>query len=79
MNFQVPKCVICKDVSDIDFRCINAHLSILQVICHSMQFSHKQLWYIHNLATKIGVSLQTEEFIMLCVFSSSQLSSVCGL
>ena len=40
MNFQVPKCVICVK-SDIDFRCIvfNAHLSILQVIGHSMRFS----------------------------------------
>ena len=40
MNFQVPKCVICVK-SDIDFRrnVFNAHLSILQVIGHSMRFS----------------------------------------
>ena len=56
-------CHLCKVKSDIDFRCIvfNAHLSILQVIGHSMRFSPPS-------KIKVQVSLHREEFYnVLCV------------
>ena len=60
-----------EDTSDIDFRCIvfNACLSILQVICHSMQFSLTSgcgTYITWQLKSRFGSVYLQRNFIMLC-------------
>ena len=79
MNFQIPKSVICEK-SEI-FSCIVFNFTgtgYLVIACGSLTSSGT--YVTGKLRSRFrGVSLYRQRnYTMLCVFFSSQLSSVCG-